>query len=504
MNRKKFMLSWGRKNFFGLSWPLSCLMSLLCLKAYIIPQDAVSIIYYLSHTIALNGFFHCILYFVFFWPVVSLFPYYYVTRFWAVLLISLFNTFLLVDSMIFTELRFHVNELILRIAASEGIGSLFDTKASLYLVIGFFFVLMIGLWVRGEFIWRTMQRRFSNPVSNWYFALIFVLIGVSHLSYRSSLARNFVFDYHLGSKKTAPELSSARVFYPKKKLTCQSKSTPTIVMVTLDDLPKSDFHHYLVPQLDHLKSHGVTYDQHSSGMTSSEDGLFSVYYSLPALFKDGVAKTKPVLFQELEKRKYDTIVLSQLPIPGLVKEENVIKSGLRADLLKILSEQDSDKPKAIFLNYKRDFGLDNVDREVGEVTIDLQKNGLLKDTFVLFLGITGDAASKVPFVYHLPNKKSQKLQAGSHHYDVMPTLLKDSLGCSLHQEDVFGKILPEGSLQDLSLFSEGETISVVRTSDNKAFKTNFNGVVLSGESLLEEEGSKILKLLRKVSSLYRP
>ena len=80
MNRRQFALSWGRKLFFGLSWPLSIVLALLYARSFILPANGVDWIYYVASIIGQTGLLTVVFYFVLFCPLVMLFPFYYVSR----------------------------------------------------------------------------------------------------------------------------------------------------------------------------------------------------------------------------------------------------------------------------------------------------------------------------------------------------------------------------------------------------------------------------------------
>ncbi len=77
MERRRFVLSWGRKIFFGLGWPLLCLLGLVYLKSGVIPKDTTSLIYYVLTSIGFFGLVTTILYFVLYLPFAIIFPTYY-------------------------------------------------------------------------------------------------------------------------------------------------------------------------------------------------------------------------------------------------------------------------------------------------------------------------------------------------------------------------------------------------------------------------------------------
>src|SRR5687768_12992350 len=109
MKKKSFVLSWGRKMFFGLGWALTSLVALNYFQSMIIPQSVTGWIFYLTTFIGHYGLILSLVYFLLYVPVVSIFPSYYISRIWSIVLILAVNLFIYFDSYLFARYRFHLN-----------------------------------------------------------------------------------------------------------------------------------------------------------------------------------------------------------------------------------------------------------------------------------------------------------------------------------------------------------------------------------------------------------
>ncbi len=91
MNRRSFVLSWGRKLFFGFSWPLTSLIALTYLRSYIVPHTTADWAYFIATYVGHFGMLNAIVYFLVYCPIVLLMPSYYISRFWSLILIMSLN-----------------------------------------------------------------------------------------------------------------------------------------------------------------------------------------------------------------------------------------------------------------------------------------------------------------------------------------------------------------------------------------------------------------------------
>jgi membrane-anchored protein YejM (alkaline phosphatase superfamily) len=102
-------------------------------------------------------------------------------------------------------------------------------------------------------------------------------------------------------------------------------------------------------------------------------------------------------------------------------------------------------------NYK--VGVQYIDSLVGIVLDDLEKRDLMKNTVVIItsdhgeeyddnkLGFTGHGSSfsdfqlRVPLIVFWPGKSAGKIDKRTSHYDIVPTIMKDVLGCTNPESD---------------------------------------------------------------------
>ena len=163
MNRRKFALSWGRKIFFGISWPLSSALTLVYLRSFILPETVTDWFYFLMTLIGDIGLLNVAFYFLLYCPIALISPTYYIARIWSLLLVLALNLFILVDAISFSSYHLHIYSYLSELYLTEGLHHLIGSLSGFGVLVAGLVALALLIWIRGEMIWRGMQGRFSNP-----------------------------------------------------------------------------------------------------------------------------------------------------------------------------------------------------------------------------------------------------------------------------------------------------------------------------------------------------
>jgi membrane-anchored protein YejM (alkaline phosphatase superfamily) len=426
MNRRKFALSWGRKIFFGISWPLSSILALVYLRSFILPETGVDWIYFASTFVGHLGFLNALLYFILFCPVALMFPGYYISRIWSVILLASFNIFILVDALSFSNYHLHVYSYILKLVTEEGPHHLLGSAVGLMLLVAGSLVLLVLVWIRGEITWRHMQGRFTNPVSNWYLGLIFVCLILSKVLYHFSgihpkLADMFAFNYNF--KRAEKNFhDNRRFYYSDIDLQCQAKQNPNFAMIILPEWNSDEFNQTIMPKTFHMRRHGVSYYNHHRVAVDVEAGLFSLLYGIPSSYKSSVDKG-PIFRKELERRNYEVVELAG-------------KDSANADLSTMslfrqwLMNRSGAKKNSFFLLMNMQEKGRTVDEYIQEVVLKLQNENLLKNTYLIITGATAtNSEGIIPLLWISPDRKAGEIRHVTTTYDVLPTLLSKAFNC---------------------------------------------------------------------------
>ena len=414
MNRKKFAHSWGRKLFFGLSWPLSLVLGAVYLKSFILPVSVSDMVYFGLTYVGHFGLLNVLVYFILFAPVTSLMPSYYITRLWSLLLILALNLFILVDAICFSTYHLHLYSYLYQFFITEGVNYLIKAEIGKILIYVGLAIVALVIWIRGELHWRTMQGRFSNPIKNWYVVLIFLLVIAGKAVYfygdvDPKLASLFPLDYNYPAK-VSTQFSNQKFYYPKGQLGCQVKNNPNIVLFFVKDLNQSNFNEFDMPNVYQMQKHAVVYTSHLNVNKNYDESLFSFFYSIPSSYITSAGSSKSAFAKELEAKKYEMFSF----------DNDVNKFN------EWISNRSGDEEGAFFLSFFLDQA--TADQTIQNTILTLQKDDLLDDAHILFVG-SSTKEETIPFFYALPNRKPGKVETLTTHYDVLPTLMKNFWNC---------------------------------------------------------------------------
>lgn len=531
MKKKSFVLSWGRKMFFGLGWALTSLVALNYLQSMIIPHTASAWIYFITTFIGHYGVLLSLLYFVVYCPIVTLLPSYYVARFSSILLLIAANLLLFIDSYFFARFRFHADSFLWKFMQEPNALNAFgfnSVKISLIVIIAL--VVFVAFWIQGERIWRYMQTRFSNPVKNWYLVLILICAVISHSMYMYADARGsqaitrvaalFPLNYHLkgielfsSDKPVEQEPQGFKDFYyPSADLNCAMKEPKNILLIVLDKWDASDFNEYLTPSMKHYASHGIEFQNHFSGGLDAVQGYFSLMYGVSPIYASSAIGqgTEPALISQMKKNKLELAFFkSGSSTPAQIFLPNEVENPI-ANIESHLAERDDLAAITPFLMsvYIDGGSVSDKDLQVKTVVDLFIKHKLIENTIVVMTGAYADM--KTPLIVIWPDKDPGVVTHFTSHYDVMTTIMKDDFRCkNKTQEFSQGKNMFSSENNGLHVAGDYSLMKIYNlkaqtmTSISTASEVNIRDLNTMSDANDKKDIESILNTLKDVKSFYR-
>jgi len=529
MKKKSFALSWGRKMFFGLGWALTSLMALNYLQSMIIPQTVVGWMYFLTTFVGHYGLLLSLVYFFIYYPVVYIFPSYYVSRIWSIILLLAVNAFIFFDSYLFTRYRFHINSFLWDFLQDKDALSAFGfTPLKLGLIGVVMAILFFVIWFRGEKLWRTMQGRFSNPVKNWYLVLIAICLMTSHLlhmygdvkgaRYITRLAQIFPLHFPLTGKSIIKEqkveLGPHSVtnqgykdfFYPAKDLNCPMKQPKNILMIVMDHWSAGEMNAEVTPNIFHFSTHGLVFDNHYSGGLNTSDGYFSLLYSLPPVYTDSVLNqsTSPVFLDQIKKSKIDATFFNtgaSTPLTHYLPEEKeILTDYIESNLAE---RDDLAKTDPFLMHVFLGAGsLADKDNQVKMIVDQFIKHKQSSNTIIILTGAYSESL-KTPLVIIWPGKQPGSISKLTTHYDVLPSLMLEDWKCKNPPSDFsFGKNIFSKDETDKYVAGTYKDLKIVDiTAGTVTSISPKHGVEVSGND--KRDVSAILDALQNLTTFYK-
>ena len=490
-----------------------------------LPADSVlSIIYLVSVYIGHHVMLTVVPLFVVVTPVILLYPRRPAVVTIAVVLIAFMIAFMMLDSLLWSQSRFHMNALTMKILGWQS-----WVFAGVIFLIGLFFESVLARAVWGWLQAPKKRHGFalgvvcclmiitSQSIHAWADASYYVPVtglGQQLPVYKGVTAKSFLTKTGLVDVKESRERELARrlsqsldassdrlLNYPINPLQCNQGRPLNLLLIVADSVRGDVVTPDTAPNITRLAhERGTDFRNHFSGGNSSRMGMFSLFYGLPPGYWSSFASLQrsTVLVDELQEQGYQLglfssatmyrpVVLDRTAfsnVPDLrISTEPASDPGWKRDRkvtqewFSWLNGRDTDEPFFGFLfydattsnNFPRDhavqFKPENdrdralefadyktsvhyVDSLVGEVLKDLERRGVMDETVVLFtsdhgeeFGESGAKLQKhgsgytryqlvTPMVLYWPGRDAgEVIDHRTSHYDIIPTLMQDLLGC---------------------------------------------------------------------------
>lgn len=320
------------------------------------------------------------------------------TRMFKVVVITIAITLLImlkVDILVFQQYKLHINGLLIRMFF-EGGRDVFEISWMSWLIfISDISLLAIGLACTVWLANKLAQSRAKFVIVALWFSLL-LSTQVIH-AYKNALyddevsqfsnnwplyypltARKFIYRHHLVDENMASQnrvelknIESSSLNYPLAPVNVEPKAKqPNVLFILVDAWRHSDATPEIMPNVSKFSEKTVNFSQHMSGGNSTQAGIFSLFYSLPATYWDSfyASQKSPVFMDTLQNQGYRMGIFGSAPLTSPPLSRTVFKKVKDLTLKQTgetqikrdqqitdefiqFQKQDSDKPYFSFLFY---------------------------------------------------------------------------------------------------------------------------------------------------------
>jgi hypothetical protein len=248
----------------------------------------------------------------------------------GVVLFALLLALMMLDSLLWSQSRFHINALTLKILGWQS-----WAFAGFIFLIGLFFESMLarGTW---NFVLAPKRRHgrllgafcalmivASQLIHAWADAAYYVPVtGLGQVLpvYKGVTAKSLMTRTGLVNVEDSRERELARrvsagmedtagrlLDYPRHPLQCTTERPLNLLLIVVDSMRGSMLTPDYAPEMSHFAARrGITFRNHFSGGNSSRMGMFSLFYGLPPGYWStfSALQRAPVLMDELQARGY--------------------------------------------------------------------------------------------------------------------------------------------------------------------------------------------------------
>ena len=289
------------------------------------------------------------------WGIVFFIPSIQFFRILSGTVLSLFNVFLLVDTVIFKLYRFHINSLVWNILITEGSSDSVILGQSTLMTFGVSIVLILifeltahvlfAKWISNKKILHENSK--LKIVYCAVFCLLINIIDKVTYAYADLTNKTYITQYDklfplyqpLTIKRLAKyyfgldvnreiEFKSSKsggmLNYPLSELTFNNDvKKPNIVLIVIDSWRYDAMNFDVSPNIYSFAQNAIVFDNHYSGGNSTRFGIFSLFYGIYGTYWHTILseRKEPVFMETLRKLDYDIGIWSstQLTFPEFRK-----------------------------------------------------------------------------------------------------------------------------------------------------------------------------------------
>lgn len=267
----------------------------------------------------------------------------------CVLVSSISLVLLALDSHVYGLFKFHINHVLLSFIFNAQWRTVFDlSEHEIHLILTFILGILALECLAGWIIWKKIILTHRFKVGKtiallWlggalfsYFTLVLSIAQknnvfsqqIPNLPFLNQMLTYTIWDKKAGDiilrysehHFSQPFFSNAPLHYPTHPLQCQKVEKPfNIVLIMVDTLRFDSLNEEYMPHVTDFAKQSWQFLHHMSGGNSTQPGLFSLFYSLPATYWTAVLKQQksPVLLEFLRDYRYNFKVIwsSQMTVP---------------------------------------------------------------------------------------------------------------------------------------------------------------------------------------------
>lgn len=318
-------------------------------------------------------------------------------------LASLTLSILVIDTFVFSQYRFHINEVVLKLVLS---GDVVDFSFLTWLTAALFFVLMMSI----EFlILLYLKKRISQqkPIRKKalvtvfivsFFTFNFIHIWAAANAYQPvQIVKNYlplfqpatangfmrkhgwINEEALAQQKALSLKVSSDLNYPRETLSMVSVDKPVNILFLIVDSWRFDtFNADNTPNLWSYSQGGVTFSNHMSTGNATRTGIFGLFYGMPATYWQSFLSNQksPVFMDRLQELQYQLGIFASASLTDPEFNRTVFSKisdlrlrsegaspaerdqNLTEDWLRWYQARDKSKPTFSFLFYDAPHGYD--------------------------------------------------------------------------------------------------------------------------------------------------
>lgn len=253
----------------------------------------------------------------------------------TVLLIAYF----LINGIVYSQYRFHINGFVLDLLFSEGAGDIFQFNISIYLklLVAFAFLVFVAIAVWKVCLYAVKRWNYVAALPASLFLLVALLYSNGYHAYAAVVkipsiirsapvvpyyfpltANRLLHKMGVVSRETLTTAglgkgSDSGLNYPFNELVVQPNDTAkNIVMIIIDSWNSRSWSPEVFPNIYEFSSHCTYYADHLSSSNGTAGSVFGMFFGLPSYFRGDIdaVGTQPLLVEQMLASGYEVKAFS--------------------------------------------------------------------------------------------------------------------------------------------------------------------------------------------------
>lgn len=275
----------------------------------------------------------------------------------SILLVGVSLAFLLADTFVYQQYRFHFNGMVFELMI-EGGTEIFSFSWVLWLKISSIVLAFLAAQIFiSEYIWRKQADRklkLKPLVITWFSCLIFshsfnIWADAMFEKQITKQAQYFPLSYPTTAKSLMAKFGimnieaqkqqallkqkkiKAELTYPINPMQCNASPKPkNIIFIVFDSWRSDMINTQITPNIAKLASSSHNLLNHYSGSNNTRHGMFSLFYGIPGHYWQPILdrQTSPILLETLQQQEYQMGIFSSAKLTSPEFDQTIF-SGIR-------------------------------------------------------------------------------------------------------------------------------------------------------------------------------
>lgn len=322
-----------------------------------------------------------------------------------IILSVLWLLYIQVDTIIFSQFRYHISPMVLKMAFGKRAGDIFQFSTQNIIMALLFVIALFILQLFFHFLGKKILEKNYNLKMKVTLIVFFIATLLGNVIYAWSDANYYgaitqtkeIFPIYFPltaddlmlnmglvdlertkNKSVVTQANSSTISYPLKPIVQENSTKKNIIYIVVDTWRWDCMTPEITPNIYSFSKRAMVFDNHMSGSNMTTGGIFSIFYGIPATYFYNFTSQQiaPIVLNEMQKQNYQFHIFASSTLENPPFNRNVFAKLTNIPLftegktpserdakinnlfISSLKKQDKQKPFFGFLFYDAAHGFD--------------------------------------------------------------------------------------------------------------------------------------------------